>query len=188
MVKLEDAAGNQDVAQIDAPAIDAAVAPDVPADVLSIDAPLPCSAAGLMCPGGMTAAITCNGACWAKCTEPGTTPIPDQQTAETWCGQWGGKLAPILSAADQTCVDTMLFPMQASWIGIVQGLNEATPAAGWSWNGDGVTPSYQHWSNGQPDDANDQENGAEQCAYMPTFALWFDVPCDMQLFRFSCRR
>jgi hypothetical protein len=149
-----------------------------------------CSASGLTCLNGSVSAVSCNGACWVKCTIGGTAgaPVTEPQAAAL-CDGWGGKLAPIRNASDQACVATTLFPSQASWIGFEQDVNATTLLGGWTWNSDGVAPSYTSWdTNGQPDDQNGSENGQEQCAFMPTTGLWHDTDCFGTLYRFSCRK
>jgi hypothetical protein len=165
---------------------------DIDAELDAIDGPPDadtnvCSTVGLSCPGGMVAMAACNGACWVKCTLPGMITQPMAASA---CTAWAGKLAPVRTLADQNCVAVTLFPTQASWIGFEQANNAATVSAGWSWNSDGVTSSYTNWdtAGNQPDDANNNENGAEQCAFLPTTGLWHDADCGGGLYRFSCRR
>jgi hypothetical protein len=129
----------------------------------------------------------CNGACWVKCTQ--AVPVPSQYAASGACDGWGGKLAPIRDANDEACVSQMLFPSQASWTGFEQALTATTPAGDWSWNGDGVTPTFLSWDSGQPNDFNGVENLQEQCAYMTTAGLWQDTDCfSSASYRFSCRR
>lgn len=164
---------------VDAPTIDAV--PDAPPDAYA------CTTAGLACPNGAAVKLTCNGACWVKCTA--AVAFPDEPTVAAACVAWGGKLAPLRTAADQGCVSQMVFPSQASWIGFEQAPGQITPALGWSWNSDGVPLTYTHWSSGQPDDgsATHTETGREQCAYMTTLGEWQDTPCTGNVFyRFSC--
>src|SRR5439155_18568010 len=84
---------------------------------------LACTADSLGCPLGMTAAVTCNGACWASCTARG-----DEHTAASACLAWGGRLAPLQTIADQTCVHQVVFPGAASWIGFEQAPGATTLA------------------------------------------------------------
>jgi hypothetical protein len=177
--------GDDDAPVMDDAAIDAA--PDAHPDATVTAS---CSATGLTCLNGSTSAVTCNGACWVKCTYDATsgTPVTEPQ-ASALCSAWGGKLAPIRDANDQACVGTTLFSSQASWIGFEQSVNASSLTGGWSWNSDGVTPTYTHWdTNGQPDDNNGSENGQEQCAFMPTTGVWHDTDCFGTLYRFSCRK
>ncbi|HUS31764.1 MAG TPA: C-type lectin domain-containing protein [Kofleriaceae bacterium] len=174
----------------DAPMIDAAIdaRPDARPDATVTPT---CSPTGLVCLAGIASAMTCNGACWVKCTIDGTSGTPvTEATAGQLCANWGGKLAPIRNAMDQACVATTLFPGQASWIGFEQAPATTTVAGGWSWNGDNVTPTYTNWdtAGNQPDDQNGSENGQEQCAFMPTTGLWHDTDCFGTLYRFSCRK
>lgn len=146
-----------------------------------------CTTAGLTCTNGTAIAVMCNGACWVKCTQ--ATSLANQAVASNACTAWGGKLAPLRSQADNDCVAVTLFPSQSSWIGFEQDSSATTKSGGWSWNGDGVTPTYTNWSSGQPNDLDGTEDGQEQCAYMPTTGTWQDTSCmDPNSFRFSCRR
>ena len=163
-------------------------APPPPADTM-IDAPpgVTCSTSGLTCAGQTMAAI-CNGTCWVKCTS--AAPIAGQLMADIACTAWGGKLAPIRSAADQQCVVGVLFPDQAHWIGLEQSSIATTVATDWTWNGDGVAITFTGWGNGQPNDLNGNENDhAEQCAFINNVGDWHDEDCgNGGLYRFSCRK
>lgn len=107
----------------------------------------------------------------------------------TACADWGGEVAPIRNAADQACVQQMLFPQQASWIGLLQSPFATAVGDGWSVNGDNVALTYTNWDTGQPNDANNVENGAEQCGFMTAEGKWQDTDCSSTaLLRFSCRR
>jgi len=162
--------------------IDAAV--DAPADAKITNAT--CDTSGLTC-AGTTVALMCNGACWVKCTQ--TVAVPSQLAASGACNGWGGELAPIRDANDQACVSQMLFPSQASWTGFEQSITSTTLSGGWSWNSDGVVPTFVNWDPGQPNDFNGVENGQEQCAYMTTSGGWQDTDCfSAASYRFSCRR
>jgi hypothetical protein len=173
-------------AQTDTAASDSGPMIDAAADG-SVDAAFVCSDTGLACPNAVsTAAITCNNACWVKCQS--STAFTDVDVLEQNCAAWGGKLAPLRDANDQSCVDAKLFKAQASYIGFRQAANQALPALGWSWNSDNKTPTFIHWSIGQPDDGAGVENGDEQCAFMTTNGDWQDVKClGTQLFRYSCK-
>ena len=131
----------------------------------------------------------CNGACWVKCTQYGVA-VPSQGAAALSCANWGGKLAPIRDQGDQDCVSQMLFPGQSHWIGFEQSGAAALLTEGWTWNSDGIVPTFTHWGAGQPNDANGNENDhAEQCATMNTAGDWHDTPCDdNNSYRFSCRK
>lgn len=168
---------------IDAPIDGTMVVVDAPPDGSTI----PCSTTGLPCAGTPQAAI-CNGDCWVKCTLPNV--LPNQDAAQNACTTWGGKLAPIRSQADQDCVEQTLFPGQASWIGFEQSTMATTPSNGWTWNSDGVGVNYTHWDTGQPNDANGNENDhAEQCAFMTNAGFWQDSQCGNAAFaRFACTK
>jgi hypothetical protein len=176
--------------QLDAPAlnddsngsmIDASTA-DAPTD----SAAVLCSTSGFLCAGTPGFAL-CNGACWVKCQT--SAALPNQNAADVACTAWGGKLAPIRSAADQQCVAQLLFPGQANWIGLEQSDSATTVSSGWSWNSDGAPLTFTAWATGQPNDANGNENSAEQCAYMSTSGTWQDTDCTANVYtRFSCRK
>ena len=170
---------------IDAPRSDSMV---IMADA-AVDGPFTstCSGIGLTCAGSVVA-VMCNGGCWAKCTS--SVAIVNQAAAAGACATWGGELAPIRNQGDQDCVANTLFPQQAPWIGFEQSGTATTLTTGWTWNSDGIAPVYTHWGSGQPNDSNGNENDhAEQCAFMNTAGDWHDTSCgDGGLFRFSCRR
>jgi hypothetical protein len=175
-------AGDDDAPRIDAPtdgALDAAV--DAAPDLGS------CNTTGFTCVGGTPVAVTCNGACWLKCQQ--STPVANEPAAAAACAAWGGKLAPIRDLADNNCVAVTLFPAQASWIGFEQASTATVKTDEWSWNSDGVAPTFTNWSVGQPNDLDGTEDGQEQCAFMPTNGTWQDVECaHTALYRLSCRR
>jgi len=180
----EDTGSNQD-ADVDAPdsmmtMIDAAMMSDGPTAGV-------CNTAGLVC-AGTTYATMCNGACWVRCTS--NVAIANQPAAVTACTTWGGKLAPIRNQADHDCVVQTLFPGYAHWIGFEQASIATSVSTGWSWNSDGVTPTYFHWGSGQPNDLDANETDhAEQCAFINTAGDWHDDLCSSNgLYRFSCRR
>ena len=158
------------------------------ADKVFMDAP-ECSTAGFACNGASVHVVnkaTCNNGCWVSCTSD--LAVLMQTTAEQACKAWGGHLAPLRTFDDQVCVGAVLFPQQASWIGYTQAAGAPSVGAQWSWNGDGVTSAYVHWSPGQPNDADGNESGFEQCAMMTTNGEWQDVMCSgTQLYRYSCR-
>jgi len=147
-----------------------------------------CTTSGLIC-AGQPVALMCNGACWVKCTQIGVS-VPNQAAAAVSCASWGGTLAPIRNQGDQDCVEQTLFPSQAHWIGFEQPTSATSVSEGWTWNSDGVTPTFFHWGSGQPNDTNGNENDhAEQCASMNTSGDWHDTPCDDGgFYRFSCRK
>ncbi len=148
-----------------------------------------CSTAGFVCPGTTTHTVVkqiCNGGCWVSCNSD--TPFTSETVVAKLCTDWGGRLAPIRTVEDQTCVHTMLFPSQASWIGFEQVAGQAFTNTGWSWNSDGIVPTYTNWSPGQPNDLDGLEDGTKQCAYMTTIGEWQDTVCTgTTMYRFSCR-
>jgi hypothetical protein len=144
---------------------------------LPADAKMGCSFQGLTCATSV-GSIVCNSLCFVTCTEALSQPA-----AEARCVAWGGHLASILSAADETCLHNA--HPQAAWIGQTQAANQATTAAGWTWIA-GQAVSYTNWTNGQPDDGDTVENNAENCAYKSTSNVWLDEPCTA-LYGFACR-
>jgi hypothetical protein len=170
-----------DAAPFDPDALDAAI----DAGIIPPDA-FVCSNAGFGCPGGTSRMEICNSGCWVACTS--LAAFTDQAVVAQICTAWGGKLAPIRDAAEQACVQGQIFPSQASWIGFEQAPGQTVKDVGWSWNSDGIVPSYTNWSSGQPNDLDGTESGSEQCAFMTTGGTWQDVPCaGQQFFRFSCK-
>lgn len=162
---------------------------DAPDDVMPPPEVIsPCAAAAeLRCTNPVTVKFDeCNGACWAKCQS--YNPITQSQ-ADAACTEWGGKLAPIRDTADQHCVSNVIWPGDAHWIGFEQALTASETNTDWSWNGDLIPVTFDVWDNGQPDDnLGSEANHEEQCAMMNTQKFWHDVPCNGQLYRFSCRR
>lgn len=149
-----------------------------------VDAPSTCTN-DLVCAGQVVTAM-CNGACWAKCTNAFGISVLSAATA---CGDWGGELAPLRTPFDEACVSGVLFPQQASWIGLVQAPLQTSPSSGWSWNADGQPLAFTDWDSGQPNDGTGLEKGTEQCAFMTTGGKWQDDDCNATtLVRFSCRR
>lgn len=176
---IDDASATIDAPLDGPPGIDAMI--DAP-----IDGPptAVCSGAGLICPGGtLPRAITCSTGCWYGCRD-GTSVT--QVQASTLCTTWGGKLARIDSAAEETCMRTVIDG--AIWIGLQQALNQTNDAAGWSWNGDAIMPPYLRWASGQPNDGDGTESNVEQCAYSSTSTTWQDELCTATLTRFTCRK
>ncbi|HEX5059528.1 MAG TPA: C-type lectin domain-containing protein [Kofleriaceae bacterium] len=185
-VTRDDAPSTLDdvLAAVDAPGDTMNVIVDAPPD--SSLPPPPCSTTGLICVG-TTVAMNCNGACWVGCTQ--TANVPNQDHAVTACTAWGGKLAPIRTQADQNCVE-QIFQGELNWIGFEQSSTATSLTTGWTWNSDGLTPTYTHWAAGQPNDVNGNENDhAEQCAFMDDNGTWGDSQCgNAAYFRFSCRK
>lgn len=140
-----------------------------------------CSTTGLAC-AGTVAIHDCSGTCWVSCSQAVT-----QSIAAAVCAGWGGKLAPLRTQDDQDCLHDSIFPDAASWIGLVQAGGADAVDADWSWNDDGQPLTFTSWSPGQPNDANGQENGMEQCAYMSTSGGWQDSGCTATISGFACR-
>jgi hypothetical protein len=96
-----------------------------------------------------------------------------------------GKLGQIDNAAEDSCVTP--FVASATWIGLEQAPGAATPGAGWTWNGTAPL-MYTNWLAGKPDDSDNNENGAEQCAAIrASNGQWDDDPCSMA-HDFFCER
>lgn len=173
----------------DVPALDAsppepdAPPPDAPVDAaLPIDAArLPCEPTGLACGGGGTAStFMCGGNCWAVCT--GNVGFDAARAA---CAGWMGKLGQVDNAAEDSCITP--FVASATWIGLEQAPGAATPGAGWTWNGTAAL-TYTNWLEGKPDDGDNNESGAEQCAAIrASNGQWDDDPCSMA-HDFFCER
>ena len=171
----------------DAPAVDASLPepPDAPGDAPSdaaappIDAMrLACSTTGLTCSGTATM-FTCGGNCWVLCT--GGAP---RDTARAACAGWMGALGEIDDAMEQSCVAARVNAV--AWLGLIQSATATTPDAGWTWNG--TTPlGFTNWQSGVPDDRDNTENGAEQCAKLQTDGTWDDVTCSSSI-DFLCER
>jgi hypothetical protein len=170
----------------EAPAVDASVPerPDAPSPPIDappppIDAaPLACSTAGLTC-GGTVTMFTCGGNCWVLCT--GHAP---RDTASAACTGWMGALGQIDDATEQSCVDAHVNAV--AWIGLTQSPTATSPRDGWTWNATNPLV-FTHWQSGAPDDADNNENGAEQCAKIQTDGTWDDVTCGSSI-NFFCER
>jgi hypothetical protein len=73
-----------------------------------------------------------------------------------------------------------------AWVGLVQLTTATRPADGWTWNG--TTPVvFTNWQSGVPDDRDNDENGAEQCAKIQPDGTWDDVTCSSPI-NFFCER
>jgi hypothetical protein len=166
-----DAARDAAIGEIDAP-------PDAAPDAYV------CTTALLTC-AGIAAVHDCGGTCWVSCSEGVEQPV-----AAARCTAWGGRLAPLQTAADHDCVRLTIFPGTAAWTGFAQLADQGAANTGWSWNGDGAMPAFTSWAPGQPNDGDGVENNAEQCAYLSTpSGMWQDEPCtNASRFRFACRR
>jgi hypothetical protein len=150
------------------------------------DASFVCSTTSLMCPGNQPLRLLSCGEpsdCWVGCRDGDVVSV-DQAAA--FCQSWGGRLGRINSAAEETCVRTVI--NGAVILGLVQAANQSDPDVGWSWNGDGIAPPYLNWGNGQPNDGTAGENNEEQCSYSNSGVEWHDVVCDAPTSaRFTCR-
>jgi hypothetical protein len=171
----------------EAPEVDASppVMPDASPDA-PVDAPpppidamrLPCNATGLSCSGTATT-FTCGGNCWVMCT----ANVP-RETARAGCAGWMGVPGEINDAIEEGCVTPHV--SAAAWIGLVQSATATRPGDGWTWNG--TTPvTYTNWLAGKPDDGDNRESGAEQCASIRTNGTWDDDACNTPL-DFLCER
>jgi hypothetical protein len=153
---------------------------DAAIDTAPIDAIPTCGVQGLTCSGNAVA-YQCADTCWVGCSES----LP-HNTASTRCTQWGGRLAPFESSSDQQCFRDYIQPSDDAWTGLEQMTGAASPAAGWSWNGDGLATPFLNWGSGQPDDGDANEDGAQQCAQiLDGTNKWQDVPCSAT-FTFAC--
>jgi hypothetical protein len=164
---------------IDATAADPPDAPPPPIDAPPppIDA-MPCGTAGLACSGNAMM-FRCGGNCWVRCT----ASVP-RETARGACATWLGALGQIDDAAENSCVTQNL--AAGSWIGLVQSDAATVPRMDWTWNGT-TPPVYTNWLSGKPDDADNNENRAEQCAGIRTDGAWDDDSCNSPL-DFLCER
>lgn len=149
--------------------------------------PATCSTANLTC--AMPPELIACGAggssgtgCWVGCRESTVHAV-----AKARCALWGGELARMETAANQTCVNAA-FAGSARWLGLEQGVSTQV-AGNWSWSGDGVALAYTNWAGGQPNDNNGSESGEEQCAYLSNpNGGWHDAPCTMNTGAFICYR
>merc|ERR1719228_2737597 len=80
--------------------------------------------------------------------------------AQTACEGYGGNLATIESAAEQTAVEGLLAGTDI-WI----GLNDITTDQEWTWY-DGATFSYDNWWTNRP-----KNNADQDCVKMKTTGL-----------------
>lgn len=139
-----------------------------------------------MCPGDQPLRLLPCGAptdCWVGCRDG---DVVSANEAAAFCTAWGGRLGRINSADEEVCVRTVL--NGAIILGLTQAPMQAAADQGWSWNGDGVTPTYLPWSNGQPDDNDGIEDGEAQCAFSNSNSVWDDMACDAPASaRFTCR-
>jgi len=179
-----------DAFDIDAPVggqIDATVGGQIDATTGGqIDASFVCSITSMMCPGNQTLRLlSCGDSsdCWVGCRD-GNVVSPNEAAA--FCTSWGGRLANIDSAAEETCVRTTI--NGAIILGLSQAASQTDTDIGWSWNGDGLTPAYLNWDNGQPNDSNGVETNEEQCAFSNSGGNWHDTVCNAPASaRFTCR-
>lgn len=87
--------------------------------------------------------------------------------AEATCVSYGGHLASVESAAENTFLRTLL-TNQVFYIGGTDSAVEGT----YAWT-DGAAFTYSNWSSGEPNDSG----GAEDCAEMLTNGTWNDGQC-----------
>lgn len=172
----------RDAPDIDAPAPEPDAPPPIDAspDAMPDAAPLACSTAGLTCTGGTVTMFTCGGKCWVLCTQQRT-----REQARAACADWSGLLGQIDDATEQACVEMHNGDFDR-WFNPIQLANATQPAMGWTLNG--VTPIvYTHWRNGEPNDGDGTENGAQNCATFQTDGTWADSPCT-DAHSFFCER
>lgn len=166
-----------DAPVIDGPAFDAAVIIDA--------APIPCTTAGLVCPGGTTPLIipcAFAGECWVGCRDGNAV---NYAAARGLCTTWGGRLGWITNPLEEACLRNTIDG--AISLGLVQAQSSGLPGLGWTWSGE--IAWYINWAIGQPNDGDGFENNTEQCAYSSTpSATWHDEPCTVAHSRFTCRR
>jgi len=86
--------------------------------------------------------------------------------AQTACEGYGGNLASIESADEQTAVEGLLAGTDI-WI----GGNDLTTDQDWSWQ-DGATFGYTNWWTNRP-----KTNADQDCVKMKTTGLWDNVSC-----------
>lgn len=171
-----------DASMADASPPEPDASPDAPVDAppLPIDAMrLPCSATGLACSvAPMT--FMCGGNCWVVCT--GNV---QRETARAACAGWMGVLGEINDPTENGCVAPHVVGT-AAWIGLSQSPTATRPGDGWTWNGT-TSLVYTNWLSGKPDDGDNNESGAEQCASMRPNGTWDDDACTNSL-DFFCER
>jgi hypothetical protein len=150
--------------------------------MLPVDA-APCLATGLTC-AGATNAINCGGTCWVSCSD-----YIDASIAKSRCAQWNAsaRMAALQSQSDVVCFNKTIDPSLGPWIDLEQAATATTPAAGWSWHGDGFPLTSTNWATNEPDDGNGTESGKEQCAIDDGNGQWHDVSC-AQGAPFACVR
>ncbi len=124
-------------------------------------------------------AYECNGTCWVTCENRATRPA-----AAAICAEWGGCLADIRNADDNNCAASRV--TDVSWIGPQQS-STATSASNQWLDCHGNPASYFAWHSGQPDDANPNEDGEENCADLESGGTWTDATCGAAL-PFVCSR
>jgi hypothetical protein len=85
----------------------------------------------------------------------------------------GGHLVTINSAEENAFVQSL--SSDSPWIGLYQNSNSSSysePDGGWEWV-TGECLDYQNWSEGEPNEASELENG-EAYAHMTNFGTWND--------------
>ncbi|MEO6771815.1 MAG: lectin-like protein [Kofleriaceae bacterium] len=129
---------------------------------------------------GESAIASCDGRCFATCSETLTQP-----EAAMRCTAWGGTLAVIRDAQDQSCLQAAL--TNDVWLGYEQAATAVQPDLGWSWT-DGTPSTYTNWRSGEPNDTDGVENGQENCALMFSSGSWNDAQCDLAEATVACSR
>jgi len=101
-------------------------------------------------------------------------------TGKTWasaqadCVAMGGQLAVPTSAGSNAAVFSLINDL--TYIGLKQATGQSSPSVGWQIpNGSAAT--YFNWSSGEPNDLDNVENDAQDCARMYTTGYWDDVAC-----------
>ncbi|XP_072923096.1 C-type lectin mannose-binding isoform-like [Hemitrygon akajei] len=103
------------------------------------------------------------------------------QEAEEFCNQLPhyGNLASVTSPKHNTFISSIILAMDASkpWTWI--GLNDIWKEGTFTWS-DGSSYNYQNWSQGEPNDRNNED--CVHILYGSTgYGCWNDLPCDKKL-------
>jgi hypothetical protein len=121
--------------------------------------------------------------CYYKCPARSWTGARDQCVTDQ-----RGCLATINSASEDVClfanVGPLVFP-DLAWFGYRQASNQATPIAGWDWECGNSTYLAPNWGAFEPNDGNNSENNAENCAAIGADGAWIDIGCSDQK-RYVC--
>lgn len=77
--------------------------------------------------------------------------------------------------------------LSSMWIGLVQDDGAVELDEGWSWRATGLVPEETYWGEIEPTDADNTENGYEQCALLQiTTGEWADVKCEDAIATAAC--